>query len=172
MSKREKLKGQRFSYLAWAALAGGIALSSFLIWSTANDQPIATGSINTVVVYKNPSCGCCGKWVKHLRDNGFSVEVHDASNSDAVRNKLGVPAALGSCHTATVNGYVIEGHVPARDIQRLLAEKPHVSGLAVPGMPEGSPGMEGPHPVAYNVMAFSAAGSPQVFAAHGPELAQ
>ncbi len=166
MSTRNKPKNQRFLIVMLAALGGSMALMASLIWHSANESPIVAAAKNTVVVYKNSSCGCCGQWVKHLQDNGFTVEVHDTLDGDVVRTKLGVPAVLGSCHTATVNGYVIEGHVPARDIQRLLAEKPPVTGLAVPGMPEGSPGMEGPHPEAYNVMAFSPSGQPRVFAAH------
>ncbi len=96
----------------------------------------------TVEVWKDPNCGCCGDWVLHLQDNGFAVKVMDSGNS-AVRKRLGLPDRLGSCHTARVAGYVIEGHVPAREIRRLLKEKPAALGLAVPGMPVGSPGMDG-----------------------------
>jgi hypothetical protein len=95
-----------------------------------------------VTVYKSPSCGCCGAWVTHLRANGFSVAVEDVEDLAAVKQRLGVPAPLQSCHTATVDGYVVEGHVPAVDIRRLLTERPGATGLAVPGMPIGSPGME------------------------------
>lgn len=156
MCPRNKSKNQRFSMVMLAALGGSIALMAFLIWHSDNESPAVANDKNTVVIYRKLSCGCCGKWVKHLQDNGFAVEVHNSpdgdGDGDAVRDKLGVPAALGSCHTATVNGYVIEGHAPAEDIRHLLADKPRVMGLAVPGM-------EGPHPVAYNVMAFSAVGS-------------
>ena len=96
-----------------------------------------------VEVWKDPDCGCCGDWVLHLRANGFEVQVHDAGNT-AARKRLGMPDKLGSCHTARVAGYVIEGHVPAREIHRLLKEKPDALGLTVPGMPVGSPGMDGP----------------------------
>lgn len=95
-----------------------------------------------VEVWKDPSCGCCEDWVLHLKKSGFSVRVNDSGN-DAARKRLGIPAALGSCHTATVGGYALEGHVPAKDVQRLLREKPQAVGLAVPGMPVGSPGMDG-----------------------------
>lgn len=95
-----------------------------------------------VNVYKAPSCGCCDAWADHLRDNGFTVAVEDVEDLDAVKQRLGVPAPLQSCHTATVEGYVVEGHVPAADIRRLLTEQPEATGLAVPGMPIGSPGME------------------------------
>ncbi len=95
-----------------------------------------------VQVWKDPNCGCCKDWVAHLEQAGFRVTVHETGNADA-RRRLGVPEALGSCHTAEVAGYAIEGHVPAREIQRLLREKPQALGLAVPGMPIGSPGMDG-----------------------------
>jgi hypothetical protein len=95
-----------------------------------------------VEVWKSPSCGCCKDWVSHLEAHGFSVRVHEVGNTDA-RARLRIPMALGSCHTATVGGYAIEGHVPAREIQRLLKEKPRAIGLTVPGMPVGSPGMDG-----------------------------
>lgn len=95
-----------------------------------------------VEVWKSPSCGCCKDWVAHLEANGFATKVHDTGNT-AMRGRLGIPASLGSCHTARVGGYAIEGHVPAADIKRLLAERPQAVGLAVPGMPVGSPGMDG-----------------------------
>lgn len=96
-----------------------------------------------VEVWKDPDCGCCQDWVSHLEASGFQVKVHDSGNT-AARARLGVPKKLGSCHTAQVGGYAIEGHVPAGDIQRLLKERPKAVGLAVPGMPVGSPGMDGP----------------------------
>lgn len=95
-----------------------------------------------VEVWKDPNCGCCGDWITHLEGNGFSVRIHDVGNT-AARKRLGVPEKLGSCHTALVGGYAIEGHVPAREIHRLLKEKPPAIGLTVPGMPVGSPGMDG-----------------------------
>lgn len=125
--------------------------------------PVASA---VVEVYKNPQCGCCGAWVSHLRTQGFVVNVHEVADTAAVREQHHVPAALGSCHTATISGYAIEGHVPAADIRRLLKEKPAVAGLAVPGMPAGSPGMESSSPQAYQTLAFSAAGESQVFANH------
>jgi hypothetical protein len=95
-----------------------------------------------VEVWKDPNCGCCQDWVLHLEKSGFAVRVNDSGN-EAARKRLGIPAALGSCHTATVGGYALEGHVPAKDVQRLLREKLQAIGLAVPGMPVGSPGMDG-----------------------------
>ena len=96
-----------------------------------------------VEVWKAPTCGCCKDWIQHLESNGFRVTVHDSGNT-AARARLGIPMRLGSCHTAQIDGYVIEGHVPAREIRRLLSERPSAIGLAVPGMPVGSPGMDGP----------------------------
>lgn len=117
-----------------------------------------------VTVYKSPTCGCCKKWVEHLQANGFSVKAVDTE--DVVKHKLanGVPYELGSCHTALVGGYVVEGHVPASDIKRLLKERPPVRGLAVPGMPIGSPGMEqGAHKQRYEVLTFDKQGKTTVF---------
>lgn len=111
-------------------------------------QAIATA---TVEVYKSPTCGCCSKWVDHMRENGFTVNTHDVGNKD-IRKKSGISETLGSCHTALVNGYAIEGHVPAADIMRLLKEKPKAVGLSVPDMPHGTPGMEGSRVDPYNVL--------------------
>ncbi|MBX3615549.1 DUF411 domain-containing protein [Nitrosomonas sp.] len=105
----------------------------------------------TVEVYKSPTCGCCAKWVDHMRDHGFTVKTHDVGNKE-IRKKSGLSESVGSCHTALVNGYAIEGHVPAPDIIRLLKEKPKAVGLAVPDMPHGSPGMEGSRSDPYNVL--------------------
>jgi hypothetical protein len=104
--------------------------------------PLAAAPV-TVEVWKAPSCGCCKDWIRHLESNGFKGKVHDSGNS-AARSRMGIPMRLGSCHTALVEGYAIEGHVPAREIRRLLSERPNAIGLAVPGMPIGSPGMDGP----------------------------
>lgn len=117
-------------------------------------------------VYKSPSCGCCTEWVKHLRADGFSVAIEDTGNR-AARARLGIPSALGSCHTAEIGGYAIEGHVPAADIRRLLAARPKARGLAVPAMPIGSPGMEqGDEREAYDVLLVQADGSTKVFASY------
>ena len=97
----------------------------------------------SVDVWKDPNCGCCGDWVKHLQANGFGVHLHNSGN-EAARSRLGIPPNLGSCHTALVAGYAIEGHVPAKEIKRLLRERPQAVGLAIPGMPTGAPGMDGP----------------------------
>ena len=119
-----------------------------------------------VEVFKSASCGCCGAWVEHLRQNGFQVIAHDVGDVPAERRKLGMPDRLGSCHSAKVGGYVIEGHVPAADIRRLLKEKPKALGLAVPSMPPGSPGMEGPRAIPYDTLLVARDGTTRVFASH------
>ena len=121
---------------------------------------------DTVVVYKDPQCGCCTNWVDHMRNAGFTMVVHDTTGMNAVKTRLGVGDDLVSCHTATVGGYVVEGHVPAADIARLLREKPKVAGLAVPGMPMGSPGMEGPTVQRYDVVTFDKGAATGVWAKH------
>jgi hypothetical protein len=128
-------------------LATGIAAIA-VIGSKAAEGQIVT-------VHKHPKCGCCLGWVKHLEQAGFTVKVGETTNLTAVKKRLGVPDDLISCHTAQVGGYVLEGHVPAAALQRLLAEKPNAVGLAVPGMPLGSPGMEGPgKPEKFDVVLF------------------
>ncbi|MBI5128890.1 MAG: DUF411 domain-containing protein [Rhodopseudomonas palustris] len=107
----------------------------------------------SIVVHKDPACGCCGAWAKHLMSAGLSVTVDDTTDLSAIRSRLGVPHVLAACHTAEVEGYVVEGHVPAAAIQRLLRERPDEIGIAVPGMPSGSPGMGG-KPEQYSVTLF------------------
>ena len=126
----------------------------------------AARSDSTLVVYKTPTCGCCQKWVDHMREAGFAVEVHDMRDLAAVKDSVAVPSELRTCHTATIGGYAIEGHVPAADVRRLLATRPAVAGLAVPGMPVGSPGMEGPFRDRYDVVTFGGKDRPAVFASH------
>jgi len=108
-----------------------------------------------ITVHKDPTCGCCSGWVQHLHDAGFVTKVLDTSDIDAVKKRLGVPDDLAACHTAEVAGYIIEGHVPAAALKRFLAEKPEATGLAVPGMPIGAPGMEGGRPEKYDVVLFT-----------------
>jgi hypothetical protein len=117
-----------------------------------------------MMVYKDPNCGCCHNWVEIMRTSGFDVSVRDTSAMDAIKTRHRVPGALVSCHTALVAGYVVEGHVPADVIRKLLADKPRVLGIAVPGMPAGSPGMEGPRKDPYQVLTFDAAGKTTVYA--------
>ena len=117
-----------------------------------------------IVVYKSPTCGCCSAWIDHLKENGFTVESHDRNDMTTIKNDMGVPGRLRSCHTAKAGDYVIEGHVPAKEIARLLKEQPKVRGLAVGGMPMGSPGMEGPRKDRYEVTAFEDDGDTSVYA--------
>lgn len=120
-------------------------------------------------VYKNATCGCCGKWVEHMRQHGFKLTVHDVDNMSPIKERVGLPYGMGSCHTAEIGGYFIEGHVPAAEVARLLQEKPKAKGLAVPGMPIGSPGMEqGNQQQPYDVMLVKEDGSTSVFA-HYPK---
>ena len=119
-----------------------------------------------ITVFKDPNCGCCKNWVEYLRKHGYRVTVKDTSDMSGVNRTAGITDAIVACHTAFVNGYVIEGHVPVEDINRLLNEKPKVAGLAVPGMPGGSPGMESNPPVHYSVLSFLRSGTTQVFARH------
>ena len=128
----------------------------------------AAPASDVIQVYKAPTCGCCGEWIEHLREHGFTVEVIDQPNMMAVKSELGLPGELASCHTARIAGYLVEGHVPAEDIKRLLEERPQVAGLAVPGMPIGSPGMEveGRPADAYDVVAFEASGQTSVWASY------
>jgi len=148
---------------AASAIGSGFALAALL--------PAASGAMEkptAITVYKDPSCGCCTKWVEHLRASGFAPDVHDRSDMDALKDSLGVPAALRSCHTAVVGRYVVEGHVPAADLKKLIVAAPAKAvGLAVPGMPAGSPGMEmGARADRYDVIAFDAKGTTHVFAHH------
>lgn len=117
-------------------------------------------------VYKSPYCGCCEKWVEHLKSQGFAVTTHDVNDVPASRKALGMPERFGSCHTAKIGSYTVEGHVPADDIKRLLREKPKAVGLAAPGMPQGSPGMETNTPQHYDTLLVQADGSYTVFAKH------
>ena len=140
-------------------IVGALALGGFA--AAQRPAPI-------VEVYKSPTCGCCALWVKHLEAHGFRTKVSNVEDMAAVKTKLGVPARAQSCHTAVVDGYVLEGHVPAAEVQRVLKERPKVTGLAVPGMPLGSPGMEaGSTKQAYNVLTFDKQGQTGVFASYG-----
>lgn len=125
-----------------STLRRGLLLAAAALPFAALARPAAEPRV-LVEVWKDPNCGCCGDWVRHLQDHGFAVKVNGTGNA-AMRAKLGIPQRLGSCHTGLVGGYAVEGHVPAADIRRLLARKPEGVGLTVPGMPVGSPGMDGP----------------------------
>ncbi|GGK06393.1 DUF411 domain-containing protein [Luteimonas terricola] len=131
--------------------------------------PATDDEASLLVVHKHPSCGCCVAWIDHMREAGFAVQVHDHEDMGPIKQRAGVPYAKGSCHTAEIDGYFVEGHVPATDVKRLLAERPDARGLTVPGMPAGSPGMEVPdgtvHPYAVELVGHD--GSTAVYARHG-----
>jgi hypothetical protein len=133
---------------------------------TAATPTITSPAKPTITVYKDPNCGCCKNWIEHLIKHGYRVDAKDSPDMAEIKSTLGVPEDLKSCHTAVVAGYLIEGHVPAADIDRLLATRPAIKGLAVPGMPMGSPGMEGAMKQHYQVMAFDKAGKSKVFASY------
>jgi hypothetical protein len=120
--------------------------------------------VSVITVYKSPSCGCCGKWIEYLRANGFEVKVQDLDDLSEIKAASGVPRQLQTCHTAVVEGYVIEGHVPVDAIHSLLHDRPKVAGIAVPGMPVGAPGMEGSPVQHYDVIAWDKSGKTTVYA--------
>lgn len=136
--------------------------------SVAAPPQAGTEPLPRVLVHKNEYCGCCNGWVEHMRKAGFPVEVRNVDNLDPVKTRVGVPAGKGSCHTAEVGGYFIEGHVPAADVKRLLAERPDARGLVLPGMPPGSPGMETPdgRSVPYTVELVGPGGDTTPYASH------
>ena len=154
-----------FIYMYWIPimkklqkpLLSGLVLIISMLFIVACEQAVKTTG-PTVTVYKSPTCGCCKKWVSHLEANGFQVKAVDLTDMNVVKERYGVQPRFASCHTAVVNGYIIEGHVPADLIRKLLKEKPKVVGLTVPGMPMGAPGMEGPRKQAYNVLTFDKSG--------------
>jgi hypothetical protein len=140
-----------------------------LLLPLAAALPAAFAQEKTLVeVWRSPTCGCCGEWVKHLQKNGFATRVHMVEDTTPIRKQLGIPEKLASCHTAKVGGYAIEGHVPASDIRKLLAERPKARGLSAPGMPAGSPGMDIPGSPPYDVVLVGADGSASLFARHKP----
>jgi hypothetical protein len=126
----------------------------------------AAPPLPTVTVYKSPSCICCGKWIEHMQANGFPIVVHDMEDVTPHKIRLGVPPAMGSCHTAEVDGYLVEGHVPAADIKRMLVEKPQAKGLVSPGMPQSAPGMDNMPKVPYEVLLVSDDGHTTIYARH------
>jgi hypothetical protein len=135
----------------------------------AKSSPVARKALLPIDVHRSPTCGCCMKWVEHLRDAGFQVRVHEHDDMQPIKLRLGVPDSARSCHTAKVGDYFVEGHVPAADIKRLLADKPAARGIAVPGMPLGSPGMEVPDGTVqpYEVQLVGHNGASQVYSRHG-----
>lgn len=158
MSQQKAKKRSNWSVAALSVFTGALLVAgSYLLTS-------ATAAAAEIVVYKSPTCGCCKKWVSHMRKNGFDVEVHEQYNVTPMKDTLGVPKRLRSCHTAKVGGYIVEGHVPADVVKRLLEEKPQIIGVAVPGMPMGSPGMEGFRKDPYDIISFTDSGKIGIFA--------
>ena len=141
-----------------------IAIGILTVTTTqANDD----GIVKDITVYKNPSCGCCGKWISYLEGHGYKVTVEETRDVFAIKQKLGVPEKLAACHTAVIDGYVVEGHITHRDIKRLLLLRPEVKGIAVPGMPIGTPGMEMGNTVEpYDVITFNDDGKMEIFVSH------
>ena len=148
----------RREWLRSSLLGSAAVLVANRFAEAASLKPIA------ITVYKTPTCGCCKAWMKHLEANGFVVTAHDMPSVDEIKRTQGVPATLVSCHTGIVGRYVVEGHVPADLIKQMLQEKPAILGLAVPGMPMGSPGMEGGPKQSYEVIAFERNGKTRVYA--------
>ena len=164
--RQKQVKKKKSKSLSSVAAIVALPLIGALIALSAVIVSQKPAQAEDIVVYKSPTCGCCKKWISHLGKNGYSVEIHNQYDVSPIKSKMGVPRKLHSCHTAMVDGYVIEGHVPAADITRLLEERPAVKGLAVPGMPMGSPGMEGPRKDPYEVLTFQENGRTTVFAKH------
>ncbi len=152
----------RRAFVAHAAAVAAALAGRGSLWALAGAGPA------TLTIYKSRTCGCCAKWVDHVKAAGFAAVVHDDEDMDTVKDNLGVPPGVRSCHTAQVEKYLIEGHVPAEDIKRLLTERPKVAGLAVPGMPASSPGMAvpgEPHEP-FETVAFQYDGATKVYARH------
>ena len=139
-----------------------IGAGSLVVMQKRSPEPVIT-------VYKTSTCGCCRGWVQHAREAGFEVTAHDVADLGAVKLRHGIPRRLSSCHTALVGDYIVEGHVPADVVKKLLSEKPDVNGITAPGMPIGSPGMEGPNAQPYDVLTFDDAGNTAVFVTVVPD---
>ncbi|HEY9888275.1 MAG TPA: DUF411 domain-containing protein [Candidatus Obscuribacterales bacterium] len=156
------IRGQRLGAQGWGWLIA--LLMAVALWTPAG---ALAEPLPPVTVYRSPTCGCCQRWVEHLQADGFAVEVVDTTAMDAIKAQYGVPDTMASCHTAIVHRYIVEGHVPAADIRRLLAEHPPVRGIAAPGMPMGSPGMESEDASdPYTVFSFTEMDNPLPFADH------
>ncbi len=152
--------------VATAIIVGAAAVSSQQPAPRPRPAPAAQQA-NKVVVYKSPTCACCGKWIDYMRANGFTVEVHDQEDLTAIKRGSGVPEALESCHTAQIGGYAVEGHVPVEAIRRMLRERPAIAGISVAGMVAGTPGMEiGDQHPPYSVMSFTRNGQTAVYERH------
>lgn len=162
------MQRRRYANTVLPRWLGAVALAFFAAGAVADTPEVQQQPEAEAIVYKSPWCGCCSEWVEHLEEHGFQVKAIDSSDMNAVKKRLGVPVRLASCHTAIINEkYVIEGHVPAAEILRLVSSGADLNGLAVPGMPGGSPGMESAPAVAYEVLSFDAQGNIEVYAKYG-----
>ena len=160
MNSKRKQPPQTNLSKRWTIWLGSLAAVLGVLALLLTQQTVAAD----IVVYKSPTCGCCGKWVEHMEKAGFSVEVENMNDVAPIRRELGVPGRMQSCHTAKVGDYFVEGHAPADLVKRLLADRPDIKGLAVPGMPMGSPGMEGPRKDPYDVIAIGKDGRARIYA--------
>lgn len=167
MKTNQESAGYIMNNAAWSLAIFAIAVLSVggVFWAGAPTTQARASTAADITVYKNRYCGCCHKWIEHLEQSGLTVAVVNVDSTSPVRARLGVPNTMASCHTAVAGDYWVEGHVPADLVRRLLAEKPDdIAGIAVPGMPIGSPGMEGPDPVTYDIVAHGSDGKSHVYA--------
>lgn len=161
-----------FYFWALAVFAATIVAIGGALWTGQPSPPVQVSEDADITVYKNRYCGCCHAWIDHLRASGLSVAVQDVDSTYPLRSEFGVPDSMASCHTAIAGDYWVEGHVPADLVQRLLAEQPaDIEGIAVPGMPIGSPGMEGPNAVTYDVVAYARDATTSIYATRQGETA-
>jgi hypothetical protein len=154
----------RLTRSAGVVAAVAVAAASLVVVAAQTQKKPAASAVVEGKVYLTPTCGCCGKWVEHMKEARFNLTKDVRTDLSTVPDRKRVPQALQSCHVAVVGPYVVEGHVPADVVRKLLAEQPKIAGIAVPGMPEGSPGMEGPNPRPYSIVAFRADGTTYEFA--------
>ncbi len=165
MNKEHELAGSFKRKIPWLLLIATIAAAALVALIVTPDSPSISAENADIVVYKTARCSCCGKWVTHLEDAGLNVGVVNVNSTHTTQKLVGVPRNLRACHTAVVGDYWVEGHVPADLVRRLITEKPAgIKGIAVPGMPAGSPGMESPNPVKYDVLAYDSDGNISVYA--------
>jgi hypothetical protein len=168
MNAKQKVRYGVLNQIALALFVSGVATATIggALWlGVADHRPPAAAADTDITVYKNRDCGCCHPWIEHLEASGLTVAVRDVEATGPIRSSFGVPDSMASCHTAIAGNYWVEGHVPVDLVERLLAEKPaDIAGIAVPGMPIGSPGMEGPNPVTYDVVAYGLDGNSSVYA--------
>ena len=157
---------RRFGRRSVMMALGGIAAAAAGAFAFPGLFGFGTARANEIVVYKSPSCDCCGEWAKHLRSNGFDVSVKNMDDTSPVKRQAGIPYDMESCHTAFIDGYAVEGHVPAENIYKMLADRPDIKGLAVPGMPASAPGMDSPDHEPYTVYSFDADGTTEVYASY------